>query len=576
MNDKKELTFELLQELYVNKKLSIKDIKNITKRSANCIRSKIEEYQLTKELTKVDRMLKKQEINISKEELIKLYNDEELSIKDISEKLNCSKHRIQNLLEIYGISLRSEEEVNSIRKERFKINFKDKWGVEHPYQHPEIRDRMIKKVQETYKSGSPQQKLAKLFETGLPQLKSAKTKKENGSSNTSSVEERVYSSLCFVFGVDNVERQYCSKLYPFSCDFYIKPLNLYIELNCYFTHGPEPYNPNNPDHQKLIKSWKTKAQQINYKGKTKEQFNYAVKNWTQKDPLKRETAKKNNLNYLEFFKEEDFYNWLNYKRSEKPILEFIEKFSIQSSSIDIQIHHNLEITSSIKDPYLYQMKSKLAEEQGIFLYHIFEHEWQNPIIQHKIINQLKNLFKLNTRIIYARKCEIREVGYSEAKEFLDLNHLQGSDKSPVRLGLYYENELVALMTFCKPRFNKNYDWELGRFCCLADTNTVGGASRLFKYFLKNYNPKNIISYSDIAKTQGGLYSNLGFKLQSISKPNYVWYANGETLTRYKCQKYKLIEKYPQYKDLSETQIMESLGYIKVHGCGNKVWVYQNP
>ena len=223
-----------------------------------------------------------------------------------------------------------------------------------------------------------------------------------------------------------------------------------------------------------------------------------------------------------------------------------------------------------------QMKSKLAEEQGVFLYHIFEYEWQNPIIQHKILNQLKNLFKLNTRTIYARKCEIREVGYYEAKEFLDLNHLQGSDKSPVRLGLYYENELVALMTFCKPRFNKNYDWELGRFCCLADTNTVGGASKLFKYFLKNYNPKNIISYSDIAKTQGGLYSNLGFKLQSISKPNYVWYANGETLTRYKCQKYKLVEKYPQYKDLSETQIMESLGYIKVHDCGNKVWVYQNP
>ena len=60
-------------------------------------------------------------------------------------------------------------------------------------------------------------------------------------------------------------------------------------------------------------------------------------------------------------------------------------------------------------------------------------------------------------------------------------------QGPVRgqtvcLGLIHEGELVQIMTFGKPRYNKNYQWELLRLCTNSDYNVLGGASKLFKNF----------------------------------------------------------------------------------------------
>ena len=224
-----------------------------------------------------------------------------------------------------------------------------------------------------------------------------------------------------------------------------------------------------------------------------------------------------------------------------------------------------------KNKNYHQEKSLLAEEKGIFLYHIFEYEWETK--KDKIINQLNNLLGLNENKIYARKCIIKEVDNETKKEFLELNHMQGDDISSVRLGLYYDNELVSLMTFVKPRFNKKYEWELSRFCSKAGCNVIGGASKLFKYFIKTYNPKSIISYSNIAHTKGNLYGNLGFELKEITKPNYVWFKNNNILSRYQCQKHKLLEQ--GFDGISEVDIMHNRGYYRIYDCGNKVWGWNN-
>lgn len=246
---------------------------------------------------------------------------------------------------------------------------------------------------------------------------------------------------------------------------------------------------------------------------------------------------------------------------------------IPSKQIGIEFNGNYWHQEENKGKDYHLVKSKIAKENNIFIYHTFEYDWRIDSNKSRIINQLKNLLGLNEYKIFARKCEIKEVSTKEAKIFLEENHLQGNDKALVKLGLYFNNELVAIMTFCKPRFNRKFEWELSRFCCKANTTIVGGASKLFKYFIKNYNPQNIISYSDIAHTRGNLYEKLGFKLDHISKPNYVWCKREKFLTRYECQKHKLIQKFPEYKDLSETEIMTKLGWFKVYDCGNKVWIY---
>lgn len=62
-------------------------------------------------------------------------------------------------------------------------------------------------------------------------LKIYKSKKQNNSFNSSSYEENFYSNLLTIFENSDVVRQYKDERYPFACDFYIKPLDLFIELN---------------------------------------------------------------------------------------------------------------------------------------------------------------------------------------------------------------------------------------------------------------------------------------------------------------------------------------------------------
>ena len=87
-----------------------------------------------------------------------------------------------------------------------------------------------------------------------------------------------------------------------------------------------------------------------------------------------------------------------------------------------------------------------------------------------------------------------------------------------------------VMTFCKARFTKNHKWELSRLCSKASTNVIGGPSKLFKYFVNNYMKigEKVVTYNDIGKSKGTVYSLLGFSLLKISKPSYVWW-NGITL-----------------------------------------------
>lgn len=246
--------------------------------------------------------------------------------------------------------------------------------------------------------------------------------------------------------------------------------------------------------------------------------------------------------------------------------------------VGIEFNGNYWHTIDNKGRNYHQKKSLEAEKHNIFLYHIFQYEWDDCIIRNKIINQLKNIFQLNNYKIFARKCIIREISSIESFEFLKDNHLQGPDRASVKIGLFYNSDLVSVMTFCKPRFSKKYQWELSRYCCKANYNVIGGASKLFKYFIKKYNPYNIVSYSDIAKTRGDMYEKLGFKLDHIANPNYIW-INEKThqiKTRYQCQRYKLINEYPHFKEFSnmtETLIMTELGYKKIEDAGNKVWVY---
>lgn len=211
--------------------------------------------------------------------------------------------------------------------------------------------------------------------------------------------------------------------------------------------------------------------------------------------------------------------------------------------------------------------------KNIQLFHIFEGEnldlW---------LSMIRNKLNLNFKI-FARKCSISEVKSIELNDFLNDNHLQGFVYSSINLVLKYEDEIVTCMTFSKPRFSKNYDYELVRFCSKRNTSVVGGASKLFTYFLRKYKPKNIVSYANRRFSDGNLYKKLGFELLRETKPNYFYFKGNslELRSRNKFQKHKLKNILPKYDpSLSEKDNMLINGYRRIYDCGNLVLEYKNP
>lgn len=96
--------------------------------------------------------------------------------------------------------------------------------------------------------------------------------------------------MCEIFGCDNVIYQYRDELrYPFNCDFYVKNLDYFIELQGYWTHGKFPFKKDDPKCIEKLDKWKKKG------------FNDAIHNWTIRDVLKRNTAIANKLTYIEIF-----------------------------------------------------------------------------------------------------------------------------------------------------------------------------------------------------------------------------------------------------------------------------------
>ena len=160
-----------------------------------------------------------------------------------------------------------------------------------------------------------------------------------------------------------------------------------------------------------------------------------------------------------------------------------------------------------KDKKYHIDKKNIIESKGIKLHNIWEDDWlyKNEIIKSRIINSLGG-----SNRIHARKCRIEEILPSLERSFLNENHIQGYVSSKIKIGLFYENKLVALMSFGLRRgalgsLPKINEYEMLRFCNKLNTSIVGGASKILNHFLKKYLPDKIISYQDNSWSAGNLY-----------------------------------------------------------------------
>lgn len=260
-------------------------------------------------------------------------------------------------------------------------------------------------------------------------------------------------------------------------------------------------------------------------------------------------------------------------------IDFEQEYSIRGFKYDFKVgSYLLEINPSVthnsnfglfknepKNKNYHISKSIVASENGFNCVHIFDWDDKEKIVR---------LFLTKKDRIFARNCEVKEISKEEASIFINENHLQGYAKDENRIGLVQNGELVSIMTFGTPRYNKKYQYELIRYC--SSKNVVGGAEKLLSYFVKKYKPKSIVSYCDVSKFSGSTYHKLGFDLIATSKPSKHWVniKTGQHITDNLLRKegFDHLFKTNYGKGTSNEQLMLEHGFVVVYDCGQKTYV----
>lgn len=224
------------------------------------------------------------------------------------------------------------------------------------------------------------------------------------------------------------------------------------------------------------------------------------------------------------------------------------------------------------DPNYHKHKTDLCEREHYSLITVFEDEWlHNPEIVKRV---LRYKLGLAPRSVGARKLTIRRADPVDAKMLLENYHLQGGASATIHTGAYHEDRLVAVMSFGHPTRQNSAEWELKRF--VTDGNSYPGvAQRLFNAFVKQYDPSEIVSFSDRRWFTGDIYPVLGFTRDTTLRPDYSYVLRDKRYHKSGYRKDRIKIKHPEVYDssLTEREMTSMLGLNRIYDCGKVRWAW---
>lgn len=260
-------------------------------------------------------------------------------------------------------------------------------------------------------------------------------------------------------------------------------------------------------------------------------------------------------------------------------LEVINEYDVNGLKYDIFVpSHNLLIEynglkwhSYLKSKDQDMNKHKLAIENGYNYLMVFEDEW--IFNRSKVESLIKNkLGIIKSQSIRSNKCEIKLISSQKVNLFYDQFHYIGKCHPKLSYGVYYNSQLIAAISFSKPtRQTSKYDYELVRMSSDSEFRVHGIWNKLLKKFIKEYNPKSIVSFSDSRLFSGAVYEKIGFKFDGEIPSDYYWVKGNKRFHKSALRK----TKEEKLTGLTETRLREAQGYKKIWDLGKKRWVLIN-
>lgn len=449
-------------------------------------------------------------------------------IKESKSKLNYSiiNYKSKNtFLDKYGVDNPSK---SSIIKEKKKNTCVSNWGVDNPFKSNEIKSKIKKTLEDKYGVEHP--------------------------SKSNIIKEKKRNTSISNWGVDNYTKtdEYKSKMFEMYRGAHIKT-NLNSDLNYkqYLGLGKhELFCDSHKEHSYITNSHLFHARK-----------SIGNKQCTICYPVGDSKS----------IKEKELLKFIQKNYTGNIISGYKDGLEIDIYLPDLKIGFEFNVlywhSELFKNKNYHLDKTKHFKEKGIRIIHIWEDDWMFK--QDIVTSQILNLLGKSKRI-WARLCNIKYVSTNEYRDFLDKNHIQGIVNTSIKIGLYHNDILVSLMTFDHFEGRKSMDkdeWNLSRFCNKIGYSVVGGASKLFSFFIKSHKPKRVISFADKSWSTGELYNTLGFYIKSESYPNYHYIIDKRRSNKQKWKKSNLVKMGYDIK-LSESKIMEDeFGAYKIFDCG---------
>lgn len=262
---------------------------------------------------------------------------------------------------------------------------------------------------------------------------------------------------------------------------------------------------------------------------------------------------------------------VNYKINDRNLIHPFELDVVIGDKLAIEFdglyYHSYDSIESRNQKYRHYDKKTLCESKGIKLLRIREDELSKLEIVKSIIGNNLGLSKR----LYARKCSLARLRYRDVRSFLENNHLAGSKNSTHNYALIHDNEIIQVMTFNKHTI---YQYEIVRSATKCGYCVVGGLSKLFDYAKSDIGFNRCLTFADRRYTDGHGYEKLGFILNGITKPNYVYVDGNRCFSRMKFQKHKLKGLLDVFDPgLTEPENMFANGYRRLWDCGNYKFLY---
>ena len=259
-------------------------------------------------------------------------------------------------------------------------------------------------------------------------------------------------------------------------------------------------------------------------------------------------------------------------------------YALPSEKLLIEFAHNLTDSVTVNVPHLFEEDAVVgqynlehqyatvnANRNGYECIHIFDWDSLPDIV----------LSLVPKTLVSCANCEVDIVSEAELALFLDLFYFRKDtgvtvNRGYIYLGLYYEGDLIAVMTFGKPRYRKLYTSEIYCMCMHPEYVVAGGWQLLFDTYVRAYHPESVVAFRELSKMPFHPYDEMKFNLLGYSDPRRFWGRGGDRLTEGPRFINKLniqyTDKYPHY--VQNLGYMLRYGWIPMADCGYAIYEWR--